>query len=93
MPPFVRIFYPETAELVMVSRTFETMNQHKSFLPKVVFLEYPVTAIRNMTNTSRAVRHGSGDGFLDASPLAFPELLSVNRGSVYNDRYAKPSEV
>ena len=75
MPPFVRIFYPETTKLVMVNRTFETMSQNKSFLLKVMFLRNSAIATRNMTNTSRAVRHGSADGFLSPYLLASPELL------------------
>lgn len=67
------------------------MSQNKSFLPKVVFLRYSLTETRNMTNTSRAVKRGLGDGFSAASLLASSELLSVNRRSIYND--SMPSQV
>lgn len=35
MASLVSIFYPETSELVMMTRTSDTMSQNKSVLPKV----------------------------------------------------------
>ena len=49
MASLVSIFYPETTELVMITRTSETMSQNKSVLPKVVFLRCSGMATRNVT--------------------------------------------
>lgn len=49
MASLVSIFYPDTTELVMMTRTSETMSQNKSVLPKVVFLRYSVMTTRNVT--------------------------------------------